>query len=59
MRERNHEGYHDPTACRAVSNVMRGQDGAVLTYRIGGAVESAGGGRRDQRRTCYQDKGRR
>ena len=54
MRDRNHEGYHDPTACMAVRNVMRGQAGAVLTYKIGEAVESAGGGKRDQRRTCCQ-----
>ncbi|HBA49679.1 MAG TPA: hypothetical protein DCZ91_18165 [Lachnospiraceae bacterium] len=57
MREQNHEGYHDPTACMAVRNVMRGQAGAVLTYRIREAVESAGGARRDKRGTCYQDKG--
>lgn len=37
---KNHEGYHDPTACRAIQNVARrtkkGKDGASrpLTYRL-------------------------
>lgn len=37
---KNHEGYHDPTACRAIRNVARrtrrGKDEASrpLTYRL-------------------------
>lgn len=37
---KNHEGYHDPTACRAIQNVARkarrGKDEASspLTYRL-------------------------
>lgn len=64
MYERNQEGYHDPTACRAVDHVMRLQETSRLTYRIretcpaGASCRTEGGGSRDQRRTGYQDKSR-
>lgn len=38
---RNREGYHDPTACRAIQNVVRkerkgkGKTSRPLTYRLG------------------------
>ncbi len=37
---RNREGYHDPTACRAIQNVVRkerkgkGKTSRPLTYRL-------------------------
>lgn len=37
MRERNHEGYHDPTACRAVMRADRGRRKrrkVFLSYQI-------------------------
>mgnify|MGYP006992789557 CR=1 FL=1 len=40
MRERNHEGYHDPTACRAVKRADRRRKSAgekYLTYPLGEA----------------------
>ncbi len=43
MRERNHEGYHDPTACRAIKRVDRQRRRktsrkaaeSVLSYTLG------------------------
>ena len=59
MHDRNHEGYHDPTACMAIRSVMRGQARAVLTYRIGEAMKGqAGGGRHEQRGAGGQGEGR-
>lgn len=37
MRERNHEGYHDPTACRAVrraDRIRRKMGRFHLTYQL-------------------------
>lgn len=37
MRDRNHEGYHDPTACRAVRRADRGRGkrrNTHLTYQL-------------------------
>lgn len=43
MRERNHEGYHDPTACRAIKRAdkqrwrktSRKAAESVLSYTLG------------------------
>ena len=43
MRERNHEGYHDPTACRAIKRsdmqrlrkTSRKASASVLSYTLG------------------------
>ena len=43
MRERNHEGYHDPTACRAIKRTDRQRlrktsrkaAASVLSYTLG------------------------
>lgn len=33
MRDRNHEGYHDPTACRAVRRAGRSKGHHVKPYK--------------------------
>lgn len=63
MYDRNHEGYHDPTACMAIRNVMCLQETSRLTYQIreaypvGISGTAEGGDNYDQRGACDQNQG--